>query len=209
LVLDGEIAVPDENGVTHIDALTEAMRQRQPEQLAYFAFDLLHLDGHDLRPCAIEDRKALLRDLVGAAGGPRLVVVDHITGSGQPLFEAARQLGAEGIVSKRAGSPYRGGVGRDWLKTKVSQEGAFVITGFVGREAVAVAELRDGVLAAAGLVKFGLAGKELWPRLDRLRAGLASRGGVIPVRPELVAAIKFFGRYRAGWIRDGVLLSVD
>jgi bifunctional non-homologous end joining protein LigD len=208
LVLDGEIAVPDERGVTHIDALSEALRLRRADQYAYFAFDLLHLDGHDLRPCAIEDRKALLRDLVGASGGPRLIAVDHVTGGGQQLFEAVRQLGAEGIVSKRAGSPYRGGVGRDWLKAKVSEEGAFVITGYIEREAVAVAELHDGKLVPAGQVKFGLAGKDLWQRLRPLRAGPATRSGVVPVRPELVAAIKFFGRYRAGWIRDGVLLSV-
>jgi bifunctional non-homologous end joining protein LigD len=209
LVLDGEIAAPDDRGVTHIDALSEALRLRRPDHLAYFAFDLLYLDGHDLRGCPIEDRKALLRDLVGAAGGPRLVAVDHITGSGRQLFEAVRQLGAEGIVSKRAGSPYRGGIGRDWLKAKVSETAAFVITGFVEREAIAVAELRDGVLMPAGLVKFGLAGKDLWRRLDPLRAGSASRAGVVPVRPELVAAIRYFGRYRAGWIRDGVLLSVS
>jgi bifunctional non-homologous end joining protein LigD len=99
MVLDGEIAVPDERGVTH-NQLTEALRQRRPDQLAYFAFDLLHLDGHDLRGCAIEDRKALLRDVIGAAGCERIVVVDHITGNGAALFEAARRIGAEGIVSK-------------------------------------------------------------------------------------------------------------
>ena len=104
-----------------------------------------------------------------------------------------RQLGAEGIVSKRAGSPYRGGPGRDWLKAKVSETGAFVITGFVEHEAVAVAELRDGKLSPVGLVKFGLAGKDLRQRLDPLRDGPATRAGVVPVRPELVAAIKFFG----------------
>jgi bifunctional non-homologous end joining protein LigD len=130
LVLDGEIAVPDERSVTHIDLLTEAMRQRRPEQLAYFAFDLLHLDGHDLRRCAIEDRKALLRDVIGATGCERIVVVDHVTGIGQQLFEAVRRIGAEGIVSKRAGSAYRGGPSRDWLKAKVSETAAFVITGF-------------------------------------------------------------------------------
>jgi bifunctional non-homologous end joining protein LigD len=67
MVLDGEIAVQDERGVTHIDALSEAISERQSEQFASFAFDLLHLDGHDLRRCPIEDRKALLRDRVGAA----------------------------------------------------------------------------------------------------------------------------------------------
>ena len=81
---------------------------------------------------------------------------------------------------------------------------ADAITGFIelgaGRlEAVAVAELQDGMLVAAGQVKFGLAGKELWQRLARLRAGPETCAGLIPVRPELVAGVKFC---------DGGLLSV-
>jgi hypothetical protein len=57
-------------------------------------------------------------------------------------------------------------------------------------------------------VKFGLAGKGLWEQLDQLRAGPATRSGLVPVRPELVAGVRYFGRYRSGAIRDGVLLSV-
>ena len=72
------------------------MRQCRPERLAYFAFDLLHLDAHDLRACAIEDRKALLRDDVGAAGCERIVIVDRTTNNGATLFEAMRQVGTEG-----------------------------------------------------------------------------------------------------------------
>ena len=213
MVLDGEIAAPDERGITHIDTLTEALRHRQPERLAYFSFDLLHLDGRDLRQCAIEDRKALLRDVIGAGGDERIVCIDYITGSGQQLFEAVRQVGVGGIVSKRAGSAYRSGESRDWLKTKVSETAAFVITGFSGLgpgrlEALAVAELQAGVLAPAGMVIFGFAGKHLWSRLERLRAGPANRSGIVPVWPELVAAVRYFGRYRSGSIRDGVLLSV-
>jgi bifunctional non-homologous end joining protein LigD len=83
MVLDGEIVVPDERGVTHIDGLSAAIRERRPERLAYFAFDLLHLDGHDLRRCPIEDRKALLRDVIGAARCPRIVCVDHVVGIGR------------------------------------------------------------------------------------------------------------------------------
>ena len=101
MVLDGEIAVPDERGVTHIDALNEAISARRPDQLAYFAFDLLHLDGHDLRRCPIEDCKSILRDVIGAARCPRIVCVDYLLGIGRELFEAVRQVGAEGIVSKR------------------------------------------------------------------------------------------------------------
>jgi hypothetical protein len=95
LVLDGEIAVPDERGVTHIDLLTQAMRQHRPDRLVYFAFDLLHLDRHDRRPCAIEDRKALLRDIFGAGGGKRIVVVDRvILLSPEASLRLARRQGA-------------------------------------------------------------------------------------------------------------------
>ena len=94
-----------------------------------------------------------------------------------------------------------------WLKAKVSEVSAFVVTGYIEGEAVAVAALRDGELAPAGLVKFGLAGKGLWEQLERLRAGPATRSGLVPVRPELVAGVRYFGRYRSGAIRDGVLLS--
>jgi len=140
MVLDVEIAVPDDRGVTHLDALSDAISDRRSERLAYFAFDLLHLDGHDLRRCPIEDRKMLLRDVIGAASCERIVNVDHVLGIGKELFEAVRQIGGEGIVSKRRGSQYRGGESREWLKTKCSETGVFEITGF--------SELGDGKLDA-------------------------------------------------------------
>ena len=216
MMLDGEIAVPDARGVTHIDALNTAIAERRHERFAYFAFDLLHLDGHDLRACAIEDRKALLRDVVGAAGCERIVVVDYMTSKGTALFEAVRQVGAEGSVSKRGGAAYRGASRHGWLKTKVSETVRFVITAFseLGPgllDAVYVAELRDDRLVPAGGVRFGLAGKTLWRRLDQLRAGpsqLQSRGpGIVPVRAELVVEIKYFGRIGGDYLRDGVLLE--
>jgi len=213
MVLDGEIAVPDERGVTHLDRLSEAIADRQPERLAYFAFDLLHLDGHCLRRCPIEDRKMLLRDVIGAAHCERIVYVDHVLGIGQELFDAVRQIRAEGIVSKRRGSSYRGGESREWLKTKCFATGVFAITGFSelaeGKlDAVYVAEARDGVLCPAGQVQFGFAGKGLWHLLDERRAGPA-RKGIVPVRFGVVADIKFFGRHKGGSIRDGVILSVQ
>src|SRR4051794_14728507 len=181
MALDGEIAVPDDRGVTHIDGLSEAISERRPDRLAYFAFDLLHFDGHDLRRCPIEDRKALLRDVVGAARCERIVYVDHVRGIGPQLFEAMRQVGAEGIVSKRCGSQYRGGESRDWLKTKCHETGLFAITGFSelgeGRlEAIYVAEERDGAFHPAGQVRFGFAGKGLWHIVDKLRAGSPCKG---------------------------------
>jgi bifunctional non-homologous end joining protein LigD len=68
--------------------------------------------GHDLRRCPIEHRKALLREILAETAGDRVVYVDHVLGRGVELFEKIRQLGAEGIVSKRLGRPYRGGESR-------------------------------------------------------------------------------------------------
>jgi bifunctional non-homologous end joining protein LigD len=212
IVMDGEIAVPDERGVTHLDALTDALGSRRSERLAYFAFDLLYFDGHDLRRCPIEHRKALLREILAETAGDRVVYVGHVIGRGVDLFEKIRELGAEGVVSKRLGRPYRGGESRDWLKTKCFETGMFAITGFQelgeGRlEAIYVAEERDGGVRPAGQVRFGFAGKGLWDRLDRLRAGPV-RKGIIPVRLELHAEIKYFGRHKGGFIRDGVIQSL-
>jgi hypothetical protein len=130
MVLDGEIAVPDDQGVTHIDLLNDAIAARRPGRLAFFAFDLLHLDGHDLRRCAIEERKAVVRRVIDDASCERIVYLDHVIGGGQQLFEKVRAIGGEGIVSKRLGRPYRGGQCRDWLKTKVFESGRFLITGY-------------------------------------------------------------------------------
>jgi bifunctional non-homologous end joining protein LigD len=211
LVLDGEIAVPDERGVTHLDALTDALTSGRTERLAYFAFDLLYLDGHDLRRCPIEERKALLRHVLDEARCERIVYVDHIIGWGRQLFEAVQQIGAEGVVSKRLARAYRGGETRDWLKTKCHQVGRFAITGFqeLGEArlgAVHVAEEIEGKLAPAGQVRYGFAGKGLWSELDALRCGPANKG-VVQVTPGLCAEIKYSGRHKGGFIR-GVILSV-
>ena len=213
MVLDGEICVPDDRGVTHIDALSDAVSRRRPDALAYFAFDLLYLDGHDLRRCPIEERKAVLRHVVDDLGSERILYLDHVTGRGAELFEQMKALGGEGIVSKRRGRTFRGGESRDWLKTKVFEVGEFVVTGFQelgeGRlEALYVAEERDDRLYPAGQVRFGFAGRGLWGELDQRRAAPAT-GGIFPIAPLLSAEIKFFGRFKHGAIRDGVLLGID
>ena len=194
LVLDGEMAVPDERGVTHIDALTEAMRLRRGEEFAYFAFDLLH----DLPACAIEDRKSLR----ATSSAPR---TDRVS-SGSIMSSAEVRCSSRRCASAAAKGSSQSAPAvliaaascRNWQKTKVSEEGGFAISGYIEHEAVAVAELRNGVLVSAGLVKFGLAGKGLWRLLDPLRDGPSTRSGTVPVQPELVAGVKFFGRYRGG-----------
>ena|SRR5258708_2231738 len=108
-VIDGEIAAPDERGVTHLDDLAEAIGNGRVERLAYFAFDLLHLDGHDLHACPLVERKALLAALLATAACKRVVYVDHLKDGAERLLDAVRQAGGEGIVAKRAGGRYRAG----------------------------------------------------------------------------------------------------
>lgn len=98
-----------------------------------------------------------------------------------------RQIGAEGIGSKRRGSSCRGSESRDWVKVKVFEIGQFVVTGFseldLGRpEAVHVAEMRGGQPVPARQVQFGLARTRLWEALNQLRDGLPARKGFVPVR---------------------------
>jgi bifunctional non-homologous end joining protein LigD len=212
LVLDGEIAIPDEKGATHIGDLQDDIAQGRSDRLAYFAFDLLHLDGHDLRGCPIEERKVLLeRVLKAAAGSPRVLNVGHVIGKGAWLFEAMRKAGCEGIVSKRLGSRYKGGPSKDWVKIKASETGVFVVTGFkeLGPnrlEVIRIAQKQSGALVDAGEVRFGFVDKQLWSVLDPLRAGSA-HDGVVPVRPEIWLSIKYFGRHKGGAIRDGVVVG--
>ena len=92
-ILDGEIAVPDERGVTHLTQLDEALRGRGGP-LVFYGFDLLYRDGLDLRPCPLLDRKAALAKLLEHA--PRQVLFsDHLAGDGAALFAKVGELGGE------------------------------------------------------------------------------------------------------------------
>ena len=114
-LIDGEMAVLDGNGLAVFSALRRDGRLNSAACL--LAFDLPELDGDDLRSWPIEERKAALaRVLRSSPAGLRLC--EHLDGDGPTIFEHACQLGYEGIVSKRLGSPYRSGRSHDWLKVK-------------------------------------------------------------------------------------------
>jgi bifunctional non-homologous end joining protein LigD len=213
MVLDGEIAAPDARGVTHLGDLQEAIARREGWRLAFFAFDLLHVDGHDIRGCAVEERKALLERVLKEADCPRVLYLSHVIGKGDRLFQSACQVGCEGVVSKRLGSRYKGGPSKDWIKCKASETGEFVVTGFkeVGPlrlEAIRVAEDRSGVLMPAGEVRFGFTGRRLWSALNPLRSGQAGRDGFVSIGGAMRLRVKHFGRHKGGWIRDGVVVGV-
>jgi ATP-dependent DNA ligase len=113
-LIDGEAVVCDENGL----AVFERLRyQRGGRNVFLFAFDLLELDGQDLRREPFETRKATLASLLrGSLPGLRLN--EHLAHDGESVFRHACKIGLEGIVSKRLGSRYRSGRSKDWLKFK-------------------------------------------------------------------------------------------
>ncbi|WP_224962571.1 ATP-dependent DNA ligase [Geomonas subterranea] len=117
LWLDGEIVVMTEEGRSCFGSLQEAIARRDQGCLAYYVFDLLHLDGENLCWEPLEGRKKRLKGLVQGDAW-NLHYVDYQKGFGPEFFEMACAYGIEGAVSKRAESPYRPGVrSRDWLKT--------------------------------------------------------------------------------------------
>jgi bifunctional non-homologous end joining protein LigD len=115
-VLDGEMILPKVSGASDFDAFRKAIKGN-PEALAFVAFDLLHLDGQDLRSLPLLERKARLWRLVEPAQGA-IQYVEHVESDGREFLSAVDGMGLEGMVSKRAGGAYRSGRCDAWLKTK-------------------------------------------------------------------------------------------
>jgi len=117
VTIDGEAVVCDSAGVSDFDRLRAALARRGSSEAFLYAFDLLELDGHDLRQSPWADRReALVRVLSEVGHGIRLS--EHLDGDGPAMFRHACAMGLEGIVSKRRDRPYRSGRSPDWIKVK-------------------------------------------------------------------------------------------
>lgn len=127
-ILDGEIYLPDARGAADFSGLPAAIRWR-PQDLIFVGFDLLHLDGEDVRSRPIESRRAKLHELLQSAPAPCLAFSEELGVDGPEAFAAIDALGLEGIVSKRRGSRYKSGDTDLWLKTKTFTEGEFEVLG--------------------------------------------------------------------------------
>jgi DNA ligase D-like protein (predicted ligase) len=212
-IVDGEI-VAFRDGVTSFERLQQRHRERVPVFL--YAFDLPYLDGVDLRPLPLRERKARLRQALDFKGPIRFN--PHRKGEhGEELFREACQKGLEGVIAKRADSPYTGRRSRDWLKLKCHAEQELVIGGFTAPKgsrtefgALLVGYYENGTLRYAGKVGTGFDQETLRTLGARLRELEQDESPFEPfkpippgtrwVRPELVAQVAF-----AEWTRDGRL----
>jgi len=115
---DGEISVARPDGTTDFELLEDALDEGTGDEITFFVFDLLHLNGHDLRPLPLSERKAILEIALAESSDPRLHFSRHLVAEGDDFFKAACNVGAEGVISKKLDQPYRSGKGRDWVMTE-------------------------------------------------------------------------------------------
>ena len=219
-LIDGEVAVPLPDGRTSFQALQNALG-RNGAGAVYYVFDLLHLDGRDLRGEPLEARKQALKDLLaGAPAGLPVFYSDHVVGHGNRFLAQARERGLEGIVSKKRRDPHRTGRSLGWLKAKCILRQEFVIGGFTEPEgsrealgAILIGYYDAGKLVFAGKVGTGFSQavlRDLRRRLGRLAQAecpFAERPPAAFIgrtahwtRPELVAEVAFIE-----WTHDGRL----
>src|SRR5277367_4511114 len=128
-ILDGEVVVLADDGTTSYADLQAAFQESVKKPLSYFLFDLLHLNGHNLRNLPLRERKAILATLL-KSGGEWVRFGEHLETSGDAMFRGACEVHAEGIVSKRADSKYTSGRSASWLKLKCIRQQELVIGGF-------------------------------------------------------------------------------
>ncbi len=126
-LLDGEMVVENDHGVSEFTALRSAIAN-DPSRLVFFAFDLLFLNGQDLRARPLVDRRTKLQHLLRDPCSS-LRYSEHFSGDGAAFFKAAVKHGLEGIVSKNVRSHYRSGPSKDWLKTENMVESEFAVLG--------------------------------------------------------------------------------
>lgn len=218
-LLDGEVCALLPSGVTSFQALQNAGRNGATAQLVYYSFDLLHLNGHDVRPAPLSARKELLRELLDQVDSPVIQFSDHFDENGPAFLRQSCRLGLEGIISKRIDRPYVSGRTYDWIKSKCQGREELVIGGFTlsdkmqrGIGALLVGYFDGGSFRYAGRVGTGFTAQtllDLRQRLAKLRqderpfekvpAKELGRS-VSWVRPHLVAEVEF-----TGWTDGGVL----
>lgn len=215
MILDGEVAVADEQGKTDFQALQSYLRKPGGKNLTYIIFDLLALDGEDLRDRPLIKRKEMLEQLLQKAPG-NLHYSRHVIGMGRESFAVACEAGMEGIVGKRADSVYSGGRNGDWIKMKCDNRQEFVIAGYSrsGKNTGGISSLLLGFYEGDEFIYAGRAGtgiseaqmrtlEEKFKPMIRETSPFSNPPKPRPgerlqwLEPELVAEIKF-----AEWTSD-------
>jgi bifunctional non-homologous end joining protein LigD len=219
-LIDGEVVVEDDHGISSFSALQAALKEHTEDVFVYYVFDLLYRDGRELCELPLTERKAALERLVGKSQRGTIRLSEHLSDAGKKVLEHACAMGLEGIVSKRADTPYRSGRTDAFIKTKCANDQELVVGGFSPSTALAnaigalvVGYYDNGRLVYAGRVGTGYTravAHELWKRLraierdkppfDAIPREEARRRDVRWVEPETVIETEL-----RGWTADGLV----
>jgi bifunctional non-homologous end joining protein LigD len=222
--IDGEVCVVKADGRTDFQALQADLGAGRTDRLVMYAFDLVYLDGYDLRRAPLLERKRLLRDLIEAGPSGPLKYSDHVMGEGPTFFHGACRMALEGIVSKRADAPYTSARTRDWRKVKCVCRDEVLIGGFTAPKgartafgALLVGQYDgEGQLRYAGRIGTGFDERtlrDLHAAMKKLEVAKPPFADAVPrehargakwVRPELIAAVTYTEMTREGYLRHPV-----
>ena len=232
VVLDGEVVVPDAEGRPSFQRLQkrgrilnrdDALRASVELPALYHAFDIVALEGFDLRPLPLLARKEILREILPTVGPIRYS--DHIEEKGAALYAQVEQMGLEGIVGKQADAPYRGGRSKYWIKVRTIKVEDFVVVGWTepkgsrgGFGALHIARYEGDDLVYAGSVGTGFKDADLRDIHASLKAieiakcacdrGANARGGIPKgkahhwTKPELVIEVTYKEMTEQGIVRQ-------
>jgi bifunctional non-homologous end joining protein LigD len=223
-LLDGEVVVLDAQGRSSFQRLQNALKEGR-EPLRYYVFDLLELDGRDLRREPLRKRKEILRKLLNHAPDHINYSAD-VAGNAEDVLAEACRLGLEGIVSKRADLPYVSARSKGWLKIKCTGNDEFVIGGYrtsdkKGRPfaSLLLGEFEGGKLHYRGRVGTGFDTKDLVELEVRFAALKRKTSPFVDVpreiardaswvEPRLVAQIAYTERTNDGYLRHPAFLGL-
>jgi len=217
-ILDGEVIVEADGAVASFSSLQADLSEGRTDRMVYYAFDLLHLDGMDLRGAPLTERKRTLQVLLHSAD-PVLRFSEHFEEDGQTVLNHACKLSLEGIISKTADAAYGSGRSRNWLKAKCSKRQEFVVIGYTPSttSSTAIGSLALGYYDKGDLIYAGRVGtgftqktaKELFGKLSKLKAAKTPTKKKLTtleaknlqfVKPELVAEVEF-----QVWTADNII----
>ena len=231
LILDGEVTCHDASGMPSFQRLQQRALLTAPRDVGkalvgnpatLYTFDVLAVEGFDLRELPVTARKEILQSILPAAGS--LKYLEHFDRDGETLYQHVEQMGLEGIVAKRGASKYVMRRSADWIKVRADRTDEFVVVGASppqgarsGFGALHLAQYVDGELVYMGRAGSGFSGKqidEIMELLEEHRRKTPPCGGAVPkardvaiwVDPVIVAEVRFKERTDDGLLRQPVFL---
>lgn len=218
VVLDGEIAVIDENGKTDFSSLQNYVKNKTNKNLCYIVFDVLALDGEDIREKPLSYRKQKLKSILGKAPD-NIILGSYMTKNGEQFFKAVSGLGLEGIVCKNLKSKYTSGKNNDWVKVKCDNRQEFIICGYTltDKKSSGISSLILGAYSADEVIYVGRVGtgfteklsQDMQNKLDKIKIDksmfkvvpkISAKEKIVWTKLKYIAEIKF-----AEWTSENLL----